>query len=742
MTSRRPLFAAALSLLPAAAPAADAPKPLVFEAEDVSGPADAWEKNKSSATKWNLWSTDTDAAKKWSGGVVLQSPPVKEDRATPEEGAPPLHTRITGIPNGRYDVFIKMGRTLGISRDGGKTWSRLTGGALGAVEIKDGTFELWVDDRFTDTGNPGSAYYDSLTFTPLPPPVVKLPAQGFATIRVRERLDRGLVALRRSANEVYLSWRLLADDPPDAAFHVYRADVGGAPQRVTTSPVTKTADFTDAAAPEGACTYVVRPVAPAGEGPASPPAAVPAGAAAQDYVAIPLDPGTRVQKIGVGDLDGDGRYDFVLKTPDENIDPYEQFWQKSPGTYSIEARSHDGRLLWKKDLGWAIERGMWYSPMIVYDFNGDGKAEVAAKTGEGDPRDPDGRVQSGPEWVTVWEGATGKEIARAPWPPREVHGEKISYNYASRNQIGVAYLDGKTPCLIAVRGTYTTIQVHAWQLAGGQLKPVWTWNSLEEAEPRRWRGQGAHTLQAHDVDGDGRDEVVLGSAVLDDNGVGLWSTGLGHPDHCYVGKIDPARPGLQIFYGMETAQKAANGLCVADAKTGAILWGHKGATRHVHGHGLCADIDDRYPGVEVFGCDTDAEKKFTGGWLYSARGELIEETKGASIPSICTFWDGDTLRELLVKSRLRKYRGEAVGTTEIAGRVALIADVLGDWREELITTRPGELRIYTTSIPAMDRRACLMQDPVYRNTVAAAAQGYFYNPMLSYWPGAAGGAKQ
>jgi len=737
MTPRRPLLVAALALLPAAAPAADAPKPLVFEAEAVSGPADAWEKDKSSATKWNLWSTDKDAEKKWSGGIVLQSPAVTADRAMPEEGAPPLHTRIAGIPPSRYDVFIKMGRTLGISRDGGKTWSRLTDGAVGVVEVKDGTLELWVDDRYASTGNPGSAYYDTLTLTPLPPPVVKPPVQGFAATRVRERLDRGLVALRRSAKDVYLSWRLLEDDPPDAAFHVYRADGGGAPQRVTSSPVTKTTDFTDAAAPAGACAYAVRAVTKAGESAASPAVPVPAGGAAQDFLSIPLDAGTTVQKVGLGDLDGDGRYDTVLKTPNENIDPYEKFWQKSPGTYSIEARSHDGKLLWRKDLGWAIERGIWYSPVIVHDLDGDGKAEVAAKTGEGDPRDPDGRVSSGPEWVTVWEGATGKEIARAPWPGRETRGETLPYNYASRNQMTVARLDGKTPCLVVQRGTYTIIQVHAYQLRGGRLERLWAWDSLEEPEPRRWRGQGAHSLQAHDIDGDGRDEVILGSAVLDDNGVGLWSTGLGHPDHAYVGEIDPAHPGLEIYYGMESAQKAANGLCVADAKTGKLLWGLPGATRHIHGYGFCADIDPRHPGAEVYGCDTDAEKKFDRGWLCTARGEVIEETKELT-SSRPVYWDADPQAELVRGARISDYRG-GDHPPKLEGRLVLVADAIGDWREELFLTLPGELRIYSTTIPAADRRVCLMQDPVYRHTVLAAAQGYFYNTMLSYLPGATAG---
>ncbi len=718
-------LAAGMLWAAAAVHAQEERKVLVFETETCTTPADAWQKDRFSENRWNLWSTDKDAEKKWSGGVVLQSPRVMKDRATPEEGAPPLHTRITGLPPGRYDVEIKLGRTLAVSRDG-KTWTRQGSRSLGVVTITDGTFELWVDDRFAHPGNPGSAYYDCLTFRPLLPPKQKPKVSGHARERVREKLDRGLVALRRNPRKVYLSWRLLDSDPPDIGFNVYRVS-----KKLNATPIVRTTDFVDDDAPAAACTYTVRAVTKSGEGP---PAEATAGPDAQDYLSLKLDEGETFQKISLADLDGDGRYDFVLKLPNANIDPYEKYWKKSPDTYKIEARSSDGRRLWRRDLGWSIERGIWYSPIIVHDLDGDGKAEVALKMGEGDPRDPDGRVRSGPEWVCVLDGLTGKTLARAPWPPRKVGGEELRYNYASRNQIGIAYLDGKTPALIVERGTYTIIQAHAYHFRNNRLEPLWKWSTLEQPLPRRYRGQGAHTLQAVDVDGDGRDEVILGSAVLDDNGVGLWSTGLGHPDHFYVGDIDPTRPGLEIFYGMESRQREGNGLCVVDALSGSILWGLREPTRHVHGYGFCADIDPRHPGAEVYGCDTDSSKKFNRGWLYTAQGKLLEETKELT-GTRPVYWDGDLQSELLQRSTIRDYRGKS-HPPKISGRLALIADAIGDWREELITTLPGELRVYTTAIPATDRRVCLMQDPIYRNTVTAVMQGYFYNPMLSTLPSA------
>ena len=135
---------------------ASAQDTLTFEAEDWTTPKDAWEKDKHPADKWSLWSTDSNAKSKWSGGVVLQSPPVMKDRERPEDGAPPLHTHITGIQPGKYEIEIKMGRALAISRDGTK-WEKIEKGYLGIFDITDGTFDLWVDDRYACESSPGSS---------------------------------------------------------------------------------------------------------------------------------------------------------------------------------------------------------------------------------------------------------------------------------------------------------------------------------------------------------------------------------------------------------------------------------------------------------------------------------------------------------------------------------------------------------------------------------------------------------
>ncbi len=872
-------------------------QPLVIEAETVAVNKDALVADKSSADKWNVWSTDNDAMKKWSGGVVLQSPQVMADRATPEEGAPPLHLLIPDIPVGAYYVDLKGGRDLAVSLDG-KEYKRLSelGWRLGRFDIKDGKLEFWLDDRYADKVNPGFGYLDTITLTAAmpeamgvanggfefgkdfahsgwafwtrdkdagsaelvapghagercvkftntgerdyaltnsgrlsvtpgqtfaatawlkcedteeavltvvamgqgklitwslgadgvfgtedwkrveatcripdgcdqiylrvvgsgkatvwvddvqlaethePPVVVKPKAKvtGYAATRVEEKLDRGMLALPLAGGKVYLGWRLLKTDPADIAFNVYRATGRMLPVKLNDKPLTRTTDFVDEKAPlDRDNQWFVKPWVNGAELAASVTASLPANPEAKGYLSFKLDGDYTFQKVGLGDLDGDGKLDYVIKQPQDNIDPYRSYWEKSPDTYKLEAYTGDGRFLWRYDLGWGIERGIWYSPYLVYDFDGDGKAEVACKTSEGDPRGSDGRVVSGPEYTTIIDGETGKEKARANWIDRKPFGGGGSgYNYASRNQLGVAYLDGKTPCLVVARGTYTVMIAVAYEFHAGKLRELWTWDNREETGPTNWRGQGAHFMHTGDIDGDGRDEVLLGCAVVDDDGRGLWSTGQGHPDRFFLGDIDPDRPGLEVFYHLETAQKHS-GVCLADARSGEMIWGLPEQTHHV-GFGMAADIDPTIPGTEVWAAEDPkgAPKgdKYGGNpprWLLSCKGELL--ARDEKVPPFCTvYWDADSQREIVSGRAITKYRG-AAEAQNIEGGQSFWADILGDWREELITSVKGELRIYTTTIPATDRHVCLLQDPIYRQDVAHLAMGYAQAPMLSYF---------
>ena len=555
----------------------------------------------------------------------------------------------------------------------------------------------------------------------------------------RERLDRGLIARSIKGGKVYVGWRLLDGDPTGVAFNLYRRDSGKEPLKLNADPLRKTTDFIDPSPGKAGAAWFIRPVADGKEGPPSEEAGM-AGDAEQPgpHLSVKLDGNHTFQKVGIADLDGDRRYDFVIKQPNANIDPYVKYWKPSVGTYKLEAYRSDGKFLWRFDLGWAIEQGIWYSPYLVYDLDGDGKAEVAVKTGAGDPRDKGGKVQSGPEYLTILDGRTGKPITKVDWPSREGVPSADPSNYSSynsRNQMCVAYLDGKRPSLIVERGTRNRMKAVAYRFKDGRLHEQWRWDNRKK--PKKYWGQGAHWMHAVDLDGDGRDEIVLGSSVLDHDGRALWSTGLGHPDHCYVGHIDPSRTGLQIYYGLETPNPK-NAMCLVDARTGEILWGHDQPTKHIHNSGLCSDIDPTHPGSECY----SGEARFKDQrWLRDCKGKQLPLGGLSDLAPRAVYWDADPQRELLVRGRVFKYKltsadrsdkGVASPYPKIGGSVIAVADILGDWREEIITSLPGELRIYTTTIPATDRRICLMQDPLYRMDVVCAAMGYFQVPMTSY----------
>ena len=570
-------------------------------------------------------------------------------------------------------------------------------------------------------------------------PLVK----GWATQKVTEKFNRGLTVRQTAPATVYLSWRLLAEDPPQTSFNLYREEPGKKAIRINKKPLSKTTDFVDQIpGKQTTASYFVCPVVEGKELKASEKVSVFLTPDFKNYTSIKLQGKYKPQRIALADLNGDGTMDFIVKQPEQGIDPGGQ--PNTDGlTYKIEAYLSDGTFLWRKDLGPGLEPGIWYTPMIAFDFNGDGKAEIAVKTGPPDVREADGRVRKGPEWCSILNGMTGEEMCKVDWPERSWRfGD---YNRNNRNQMGMAYLDGKTPCLLVARGTYRLMMVDAYQMVNGKLEKLWRWDGDEENPIIRH--QGAHGMHTADVDGDGRDEIVLGSVVLDDNGTALWSTGFGHPDKCFVTDIDPERPGLEIFYAYEDWHDDGNGVCLVDAKTGAVIWGLGKKTLHV-GDGMVADILPDVPGLECFAAE-DSKGGSRSKYLLSAKGKLLATDNDVPGCRNWIFWDADKLRESIVspgyensmwdrfdvnKLSIVKYKGATL-ETKIEGSVIMMADLQGDWREELITILPGEFRIYSTTIPATDRRVCLMQDPFYRAEIAHRSMGYEQSPVTSYYLG-------
>jgi rhamnogalacturonan endolyase len=552
---------------------------------------------------------------------------------------------------------------------------------------------------------------------------------GWAKERIEETLDRGLIAIA-SDKGVYLGWRLLKGEPTDVAFNVYRgvgsANGSAASKKLNAKPLRQTTDFLDTTTTAAGADqqWWVVPVLNGRE--QQPSERVTANASATRTIKL-KDDVKGVDRVGIGDLNGDGTYDFVVKHPGGHVDPGRRM--PSRDSYKIDAYDgRSGRFLWRIDLGWNIQLGIWFSPMVVRDLDGDGKAEVCLRTApyaatreQAFPDNGKDLILQGPEYLSVYDGETGKEIDKVDWIER---GEVTDWadrsgNRSSRHMLGVAYLDGKTPSVLVVRGTYGLMKVDAWTLQERKLRKIWRWTN--ERAPFKYHGQGQHSIKVGDIDGDGFDEILNGSIAIDHDGRTMWGTGLGHGDRFYLSDIDPRRPGLEIWYTIEDAHPQ-NGVSLWDAKAGTLIFGtpQPNADNQIAG-GLCGDIDPALPGAECWG------DKF----FYSAAGRVIE----GEVPpqNELVWWDADPLRELHTRGVISKWKGAAIGKTE--GSVQHVADILGDWREEIVTFANGELRIHSTTIPATDRRITLMQDPIYRHDVTHRSMGYPHVPMTSYFLG-------
>jgi rhamnogalacturonan endolyase len=432
--------------------------------------------------------------------------------------------------------------------------------------------------------------------------------------RQMEHLGRGLVALQQDTNRVFVSWRLLGTDPEDIGFHLYCASGDAAPVRLNSELLRGPTCFVDQKSrPDQPRRYVVRAVLDGREGAPSAAFTLKAHAPAQPYLSIPLQtlPGHTPNDASVGDLDGDGEYEIVLKQEQRGRDNAQR---GTTGQTKLEAYKLDGTLLWRIDLGRNIREGAHYTQFMVYDLDGDGRAEVACKTADGtvdgagtvigDPdanhRNEQGYVLSGPEFLTVFDGATGRALVTTDYVPGR--GQVPSWGDDYGNRVDrflacIAYLDGERPSLVMCRGYYTRTVLTAWNWRGGRLTRVWTFDS-DDGSPgnRGYRGQGNHNLSVGDVDEDGRDEIVYGACCIDDDGKGLYSTGLGHGDAMHLSDLDPDHPGLEVFSIHERPQHP-HGASLLDARTGAVLWSVPSPDV---GRGVAFDIDPRYRGYECW----------------------------------------------------------------------------------------------------------------------------------------------
>lgn len=601
--------------------------------------------------------------------------------------------------------------------------------------------------------------------------------------RQMERLDRGLIAVPIKDGGAYIGWRMFGYEPDTIAFNLYR-ESDGKTVKLNDSPLTDSTNFVDKHAVAGA-TYTVRPVVNGKEGVAA-QVQLESPDTWPGYWSIPLDTpeGYHPNDASVGDLNGDGQYDLVLMQLGRAHDNSHSGETDPP---ILQAYTLDGKKLWEINLGKNIRAGAHYTQFQVYDYDGDGRAELICKTADGttdgegrvlgdpnaDYRNDSGRILRGPEYLTLFDGLTGKALDTVPYTPQRFPdndnptGDQMKRfwgdgygNRMDRFLAATAYLDGRHPSAIFSRGYYTRTFIVAYDVRNKKLVRRWVFDSEDPkcigdhpqaTDGRKYRGsiysgQGFHNLSIADVDGDGRDEIVFGAMVVDDNGHGLYSTGSGHGDALHVGDLDPDNPGLEVFGIQERFDDA--GAYMYDGKTGRILWkkpsvkaatsgGDKGEGP---GRGVCFNVDPRYPGSESWA----AGAGMTGVW--DAKGNRIGEVK----PGSCNFriyWDADMLDELLDRNHIDKWDWQnqktvrlftAKGCRSNNGTKAtptLSADLFGDWREEVIfpTDDDQQLRIFTTTIPTKHRLRTLMHDPQYRLSIAWQNTAYNQPPHVSFY---------
>jgi len=578
---------------------------------------------------------------------------------------------------------------------------------------------------------------------------------GFQSLAQRqmEYLDRGLIAVRTSGDSVYIGWRMLGTEGDEIAFNLYRRSGSEKPVKLNKNPITESTNFVDVKANvKKNNSYFVKSVLNGKEQEESKPFILKANSLAKQYIEVPLKTpeGYTPNDISVGDLDGDGEYELVLHQTGRSIDT------PSTGISGIpvfQAYKMDGTFLWEINLGRNIREGAHYTQFMVYDLDGDGISEFACKTADGtidgkgtvigdstkDWRNLDkssgpfyGKILDGPEYFTVFSGATGEALATHDYIPNRYPlngwnghggngGSDSTGNRVDRFLACVAYLDGIHPSVIMCRGYYGRSVLAAWDWRDGKLTSRWVFDSKDGENP--YSGQGNHNLSVTDVDGDRKDEIIYGSMVVDDDGSGLFSTGFRHGDAIHAGNLDISSQDIEVF-GIHEIENSATGpgVAVFDAATGKVLF--EGSMNKDVGRGVAGDIYPANPGSEMWWSGSDG--------LFSMKGERIGE-----IPSSTNFliwWDGDLSRELLDGNHIDKYNTGRIYTADgctsnngSKSTPALSADLFGDWREEVIfrTTDNQNLRIYTTVIPTKHRIRTLMHDPQYR--LAIATQNVAYN---------------
>ena len=571
-----------------------------------------------------------------------------------------------------------------------------------------------------------------------------LPAASHAQ-RKMEKLDRGVVALRNSSSATWISWRVLGLDASSTTYNLYRSTNGGAAVKLNASPLTVSNYADTSASSANAYTYHVRAVVGGVEQAPSVPYTIPVNGSWEMAFRIPLRslPDHVIHFTWVGDLDGDGEYDYVI----------DRLPTTAGVSQKLEAYTRGGTLLWVIDLGpnsvnpdnieptpSAVDIGHW-DGVTVYDFDGDGRAEVALRSADGVVFG-NGATLSGlganVQAVSIINGLTGAERARATIPTDYLSDGPMAAHF------GVAYLNGTTPSLVAKlknrvgSGGFNLMTLAYDFSSNNTLAQKWKWLRGSTDAPDN------HQIRIFDVDQNGTDEICDGGYCLNANGtfrykVGGSSAGVVHGDRFHIGDLNPGRAGLE---GFDIQQNNANGLLylVYDASTGATIRAHSGAIEDT-ARGTVADIDASTPGFEYWSFH---------GYHRIDTGAVVNAA--TPYPNFRIWWDGDVLSETLNDGKVEKFDAATAGTTRLftvgsttsagvggvtsdRGAPFFYGDIVGDWREEIISASGDytQLIICTTKTPTTTRLYTLAHNPAYRADMTV--KGYMQSHQPDYFLG-------
>ncbi len=613
-----------------------------------------------------------------------------------------------------------------------------------------------------------------------------------------ERLSRGVVAMHNSAGGNYVTWRLLGTDPQDVVFDIYRDGALLKEDQFLTS-------YSDAAGTASSKYRIVAKSATTGLYDASADVETWADVYKNIKLSRPQGDGYAYypHDCSVADLNGDGEYEIVVKWNPTNAQ--DNAFDGYTGNCILDAYTLDGVFMWRVDLGKNIRSGSHYTQFLVYDFDGDGKAELVCKTAPGsvdgkgnyvnkaaddaailahdnsiDYRNSAGRIMSGPEYLTVFNGETGAAVHTVWYNPNRAMGVNAVGNYSSnwgddygnrgeRFLACVAYLDGpdKNPSAVMCRGYYTASYLWAVDFDGRKLSTHWrhasTSKSLAQVTDRNGKvttkvytrntagvtgsytayGQGNHNISVADVDGDGCDEIIYGSATIDNDGFLLYTTGLGHGDALHVSDMMPDREGLEV---MTPHEDSPYGFDVHDAATGEII--HHVTGNGDTGRGMAADYTLSSRGFEFWSAASydlyDNNLKVLGSGEntrppYAHRVYWNGEARDQQLTGVNIYYAGSNSKSV----RLNNINHSA-SPGGSKGYPCISADILGDWREEIVmfcSTDSASVNILSTTVPTTLRVPTLMHDHVYRMGVAWQNVAYNQPPHLGYYLPDSVGAK-